>query len=1507
MKLSKKTISAFGSACLLLMGSLVSISFNTNGFKQYQYGDYIEEKDSYFVKTVDGDLDRQKAHKLVKPSDSYYSTQKTRFLGSDIVGDMESVWDNYTGKGTTIAVIDDGFDVDHPEYIRQDGTSAILSTSRSYYLSGSYVYYQSYSSNPDCIKESYDGGWDKHGTQTSTTALAPMNNGGGVGIAPDANLLALKIDFSFAAINSAIDYAISQKVDVINLSLGAYAESFYDAFNDYQEGSSSVADYFESVCTKAYNNGIIVVAAAGNEATWHKSYPACNYKVIGVGASGNNNDKGDPTSLAEFTNYNGSSQTGELNVDIIAPGYSFTATQEGTQDSIKHSYGDTQGTSFSCPVVAGAAALWKEKYPEGTPDEFLEQLQSTADYIGDYENKNIPASGWDYRVSDVGPSNITQGHINIYNLLDVSTPYVSTKQSSISISVGETKQIELESYSGVISYASSNTNIATVTSGGLVRGIEAGDTQIVVTATKNGETDTAVIDVHVAAAVASTSLTFDPDTHSMSVGETFSCEQLITLTPANASRIFLFESDDETVAIVDIDTGFVTAHSIGTANITAISGYGEGDDVLTITVTESQTYSGLIEFGNTDGKVKVSSANVTGVDNLNNTWAVTTTGTTSFTANSEYYQIGSSKNPATSITFSMELDSTVVFKEVSASFGGFSGSSGDVVIKVDDTTIGTGSVVASTDTTTSNTSTASGTTLTISITNISKGIKAYNISYSYAGESTSVDTPTVSGVTITPSSLNLDLYNNTTGTLTAVVEGSNSPSQEVTWRSSDSSIASVSNGVVTAHQTGDVTITATSTQDTSKSGTCVVSVSDSTPKTLSSIAISGYKTSLNLNEAFDFGGTVTATFSDGSTQDVTSDATFAGYNMSSVGTYTVTVTYTYGSNSETASYQLSVVEPTSNDPSTSSTFTIGWGAASGESGTHQNFSATNGSVDNILSFSCNQNNAPNAPAYNSNSSELRLYYNASGNGCSINITPSEGVIITSFVMTTSTYPSVKYTVDGGSATTITGNSNSNYVSGDFSCTSSLIIQNANTTNTQLRIKTISLTYQTVAPSEKIISSLSATYNGSVFVGDELDLSKMTVTASFTDTNTYKNEIIPNTDYSLSNFNSSAVGTSTVTITYTGELSCSHSPMTTTIDINVVEKSIKDISINCGRTYHPGELLTKDDIIFVINYQNGDSDIITDFTLVNEGYMFKYDDTLPGGNANTKQFNVIFNDTTYTVDVNVTRETPITASTYTETLNHDTTGATDGSSSYEEWTYTNNNVTYLGQSAASYNTIQLRSKEPSGIVITNSDKNVKEIQIEWNSNTLNGRTLQIFGSDVPYTSYSDLFETNSSGTLLGSLVYSGTNQSSFTINGSYKYIGLRSENGALYLDEVSFVYGGQETAKNVSNYIMYEDTTNQCLTKLDVAIDKLNNLSQTEKDLFWTSSDYVIATARNRLTKWAIHEHLVLSYSNGEFSVASRSLFTTINEQNGNTIPLFIALTVLIIPTIYILKRKTSNN
>ena len=77
-------------------------------------------------------------------------------------------------------------------------------------------------------------------------------------------------------------------------------------------------------------------------------------------------------------------------------------------------------------------------------------------------------------------------------------------------------------------------------------------------------------------------------------------------------------------------------------------------------------------------------------------------------------------------------------------------------------------------------------------------------------------------------------------------------------------------------------------------------------KALSSIAISGQTTTFKLGDTFSFGGTVTATFNDESNSDVTSSASFSGYNMNALGEQTVQVSYTYSGTTKNASYQITV-------------------------------------------------------------------------------------------------------------------------------------------------------------------------------------------------------------------------------------------------------------------------------------------------------------------------------------------------------------------------------------------------------------------------------------------------------------------------------------------------------------------------------------------------------------------------------------------------------------------------
>lgn len=150
--------------------------------------------------------------------------------------------------------------------------------------------------------------------------------------------------------------------------------------------------------------------------------------------------------------------------------------------------------------------------------------------------------------------------------------------------------------------------------------------------------------------------------------------------------------------------------------------------------------TGTITFGNNGTKINKES--VTGDDNLENTWTITTEGTTSFTPNGDFSQVGSSKKPATSITFTMTLDNSANIQSLSAKFGGYTDTAGYITLKIDGTTVGEGSLNGTNDVTVSSTQSKQGQTITVTVTNIAKGVKCYNISYTYE-ESTECYTVTL--------------------------------------------------------------------------------------------------------------------------------------------------------------------------------------------------------------------------------------------------------------------------------------------------------------------------------------------------------------------------------------------------------------------------------------------------------------------------------------------------------------------------------------------------------------------------------------------------------------------------------------------------------------------------------------------------------------------------------------------------------------------------------------------
>jgi subtilisin family serine protease len=145
-------------------------------------------------------------------------------------------------------------------------------------------------------------------------------------VAPEARLMPLRVLDSDGQgrafiLAEAIDYAIQHGADVINLSLGTMAYSLA----------------LERALERANAQGVVVIAAAGNDNADLQLYPASGYKVVSVTATNAEGHK------ASFANY------GSL-VDLAAPGVDLIGP-------VSDGYALWSGTSMAAPLVAGEAAL----------------------------------------------------------------------------------------------------------------------------------------------------------------------------------------------------------------------------------------------------------------------------------------------------------------------------------------------------------------------------------------------------------------------------------------------------------------------------------------------------------------------------------------------------------------------------------------------------------------------------------------------------------------------------------------------------------------------------------------------------------------------------------------------------------------------------------------------------------------------------------------------------------------------------------------------------------------------------------------------------------------------------------------------------------------------------------------------------------------------------------------------------------------------------------------------
>jgi thermitase len=306
-----------------------------------------------------GDVERagpdHRARLADVPNDTYFADyqyalrntggilQITPFLqyqttaGADIKA--TTAWDAVKGgPETVIAILDTGVDMTHP-----DLAAKIISPGHDF-------------ANDD--DDATDDHW--HGTHVAGIAAADTNNSTGIaGVAWNCRILPVKVvDASgsgwYSWIIDGIIWAVDHGADVINLSLG-------DIIDD---------EFLRDACRYAHDNGVVVVASAGNDGTEGVFYPAAyDAYVLAVAASDFND------AVAAFSSFG-------PEIDVAAPGvWIIGPAPQAYVGTGALPYLFASGTSMAAPHVAGLAALIKSAKPDLSVDDIMKVIRYTADDI----------------------------------------------------------------------------------------------------------------------------------------------------------------------------------------------------------------------------------------------------------------------------------------------------------------------------------------------------------------------------------------------------------------------------------------------------------------------------------------------------------------------------------------------------------------------------------------------------------------------------------------------------------------------------------------------------------------------------------------------------------------------------------------------------------------------------------------------------------------------------------------------------------------------------------------------------------------------------------------------------------------------------------------------------------------------------------------------------------------------------------------------------------------------
>lgn len=330
-------------------------------------------------------------------NDQWHYNNDGHIAGTKVGADANvfKAWETgVTGsKDVVVAIIDGGFQVDHPDLkdnvwintAELNGKSGVDDDGDGY-VDDIYGY--------NFVINSSDINAHSHGTHVAGTVGATNNNGIGVcGVAGGSDgkggvkMMVCQVFDSRASssavadFGAAIVYAADRGASIAQCSWGA------SVADDEDKSVTEAVDYFTKNGGGDKMNGGLCIFAAGNNGEEGDYYPGCLDKVVAVGSMAPDG------SVAYYSN------RGKW-VDVTAPGgLEDNGQQYGVLSTLPNStYGYNEGTSMACPHVSGIAALILSKYGNKQfSNETLRTLLTTSVndlYTQNPEYKGLMGSGY---------------------------------------------------------------------------------------------------------------------------------------------------------------------------------------------------------------------------------------------------------------------------------------------------------------------------------------------------------------------------------------------------------------------------------------------------------------------------------------------------------------------------------------------------------------------------------------------------------------------------------------------------------------------------------------------------------------------------------------------------------------------------------------------------------------------------------------------------------------------------------------------------------------------------------------------------------------------------------------------------------------------------------------------------------------------------------------------------------------------------------------------------------